>query len=82
MGSESDTGAHDIVFGLNRTEDERSLASFLKLFSKEQLATVLIPRMSDAEIQQTVELLTGIMRNHLSEKEYHSLFLGDGQHSH
>jgi len=82
MGAENETGAHDILFGLNRTEDERSLAAFLRHFSKKQLTSVLVPRMSDAEIQQTVELLTGIMRNHLSEKEYHSLFLGDGQHSH
>jgi len=33
--------------------------------------------MTDEEISQTVERLSRIMRNHLTEKEYHSLFLGE-----
>ena len=65
-----------IVFGLDRKEDERSLAEFLQLFAQDRLTSVLIPRMSDNEIDQTVEMLSTIMRTHLSEKEYHLLFLG------
>lgn len=80
MGETNEPDAQDMMFGLNRAEDERSLASFLRHFSKEQLSAVLVPRMSDTEIQQTVDLLTTIMRNHLTEKEYHSLFLGDDSH--
>jgi len=82
MGSENEPGPSTIVFGLNRKEDERSLAVFLRLFSQEQLSDVLIPRLSDDEIQRIVSLITGVMRNHLSEKEYHSLFLGDGLRPH
>lgn len=82
MCSENSINAYDILFGLSRGEDERSLAAFLKLFSKDQLTSTLIPRMTDAEINNIVELLTDIMREHLSEKEYHSLFLGDSDHSH
>jgi TorA maturation chaperone TorD len=82
MGHENDTGAHTILFGLTRAEDERSLAAFLKLFSRDRLTDILIPRMTDAEIEQTVHLLTSIMRNHLSEKEYHTLFLGNGAQGH
>jgi len=78
MGHEQDTGAHSILFGLNRTEDERSLAIFLRLFGRKQLADTLIPRMTDAEITQTVDLLTSMLRNHLSEKEYHAFVLGNG----
>jgi len=67
----------EIFFGMNRTSDEKSLAAFLRLFSKERLTSVLIPKMSDEEITQTIDLLTDIMRRHLEEKEYHELFLGE-----
>lgn len=74
--------ASQIVFGLSREQDERSLAAFLRLFAGQRLTAVLIPRMTDEEISQTVEGLSSIMRNHLTEKEYHSLFLGEpGQDS-
>ena len=71
-----DIDAHQILFGLNRGEDERSLADFLRLFSDQRLTSVLIPRMTGQEIYQTVEILSALMRNHLNEKEYHALFLG------
>ena len=76
MADDEKIDAHQILFGLNREEDERSLTDFLQLFSEHRLTSVLIPRMTDEEIDQTVETLTTILRNHLSEKEYHALFLG------
>ena len=82
MGSDSGNQISDIVFGLNREEDERSLASFLDHFSGEKLVSVLIPRMSDDEISETLHFLTGLMRRHLSKKEYHALFLGEKKHPH
>jgi hypothetical protein len=81
MSSEPVNSAYDIVFGLNREEDERSLSSFLQLFSRQPFTEVLIPRLSDDEIQGLVHLLTAVMRNHLSEQEYHELFLAaSGRH--
>ena len=38
--------------------------------------------MREEEIHQVVDLLTGIMRNHLSGEEYHNLFLGEEHHHH
>ncbi len=67
---------NQILFGLNRDEDERSLADFLRLFSEPRLTSVLIPRLTDDEINNTVAMLSTIMRKHLSEKEYHALFIG------
>ena len=75
MSSEPVSSAFDLVFGLNREEDERSLATFLQLFSRQPFTEVLIPRLSDDEIQGLVHLLTAVMRSHLSEQEYHELFL-------
>ncbi len=73
--------APEICFGLNRATDEESLAVFLRLFNKKDLSSVLIPRMTNDEIMRIVDLLTDIMHNHLQEKEYHELFLGDKHHS-
>jgi hypothetical protein len=36
---------------------------------------ILLPRMENKEIDETVNYLTGLMKKHLSEKEYHRHFL-------
>ena len=82
MSPERTVSAGNILFGLNRAEDERSLADFLRLFSKDELASVLIPRLTEEEIRQIVHLLSEVMRNHLSRQEYHTLFLADQDHLH
>ena len=74
--------ADAICFGLDRATDEQSLAIFLRLFSSDALLATLIPRLDDEEIEQLVDQLTGLMRKHLTEKEYHELFLGDHNHHH
>ncbi|MBU0729088.1 MAG: hypothetical protein KKE17_01160 [Proteobacteria bacterium] len=67
----------NICFGLNRKDDEQSLYAFLNRFSALPLLQAIIPRLSDHEIVSLVDNLTGLMQKHLSEKEYHSLFLAD-----
>ena len=71
-----------MLFGLDRNTDEQSLVTFLRLFSQDRLLGTLAPRMREEEIHQVVDLLTGIMRNHLSGEEYHILFLGEEHHHH
>ncbi|MBP8815478.1 MAG: hypothetical protein RBS95_01395 [Desulfobulbus sp.] len=71
-----------MFFGLDRATDEQSLITFLKQFSEDRLLGTLAPRMSEEEIHQVVDLLTMVMRNHLSGEEYHSLFLGEDHHHH
>ena len=71
-----------MFFGLDRATDEQSLITFLKQFSKDRLLGTLAPRMSEEEIHQVVDLLTMVMRNHLSGEEYHYLFLGEDHHHH
>jgi hypothetical protein len=69
---------HDIVFGFDRKTDEESLQLFLHYFADKKLLEVLLPRLQDKDILATVDFLTTIMKKHLSEKEYHSLFLAEG----
>ncbi len=80
--ADQDIDFQEICFGLNRETDERSLAIFLRLFSRDELLQTLIPRLGDDEIIQLVDQLTTVLRNHLQENEYHELFLGDPDHHH
>ena len=68
---------HDIVFGFDRKTDEASLQLFLQQFADKKLQKVLLPRLQDKDILATVDFLTTMMKNYLSEKEYHSLFLAE-----
>ena len=70
-------GAATICFGLDRATDERSLAAFLQRFAEPKLLEQLIPRLTEQEIAAAVDVLSGLLRQHLSEKEYHRLFLQD-----
>ena len=69
--------AHAIVFGFDRATDEQSLQMFLQRFTDKRVLGVLLPRLGDEDISTTVDLLTAIMQKHLSEKEYHTLFLAE-----
>ena len=71
------SAAADMCFGLERRLDEKSLAAFLERYCNRDLLSVLIPRLSSPEIDETVAFLTGLLKKHLSEVEYHRLFLGE-----
>ena len=77
MGKKKDMKPYTIAFGFDRKTDERSLGLFLKCFADKKFLQTLLPRMQDKDITDTVDFLTGIMRKHLSEKEYHRLFLAE-----
>ncbi len=66
-----------MAFGYSREEDERSLMAFLQKFSEDDFMRLLCRRISDSEIAELVGHLTGLMKRHLSEAEYHQYFLKD-----
>ena len=68
----------DICFGLNRATDEQSLRVFLEKCAEDSVLDVIVPRLSDNELSDIVNFLTGVLHRHLSKKEYHRLFLGEG----
>jgi hypothetical protein len=76
-GNKEKMQAHSIVFGFDRKTDEQSFRIFLQRFTDKDLLQVLLPRLAEDDIFATVDFLTGIMQKHLSEKEYHSLFLAE-----
>lgn len=66
-----------ICFGLSEELDRQSLSSFLQLCGQKPFADLLAGRLSSEETEQLVDSFMDLIRRHLSESEYHSVFLGD-----
>jgi hypothetical protein len=64
-----------VAFGLDRPTDEASLVVYLQKFADDDLMAVMRSRMTDEEINQVSDLISRPLRQHLSEDEYHRLFL-------
>ena len=77
MAKKQKRDAYTIAFGFDRASDERSFEMFLQQFADKKLLKTLLPRLLDEDISATVDFLTGIMQKHLTEEEYHSLFLAE-----
>jgi hypothetical protein len=66
-----------VGYGLDRPTDESTLMVYLQKFSDDALMGLLVPRLSDAELSDLFDIMNRLMRRHLSEDEYHRLFLKD-----
>jgi len=64
-----------VGFGLNRETDENTLVFYLQKFSDDALISVMKQRFSDQEMADLFDRLSGLLRGHLNESEYHTLFL-------
>ncbi len=77
--------SHDFVetysglvgFGLDRETDEKTVRYYLQKFSDDKLSEQLLGRLNDDELSEIFFMISRILKNHLSEPEYHSLFLKD-----
>lgn len=75
--------SHDFVetyselvgFGLDRQTDENTVIYYLQKFSDDQLMKRLIPCLSHTDLQEIFELVNRLLKDHLSDTEYHRLFL-------
>jgi len=66
-----------VGFGLDRETDENTIIYYLQKFSDDELMATLVKRMTDDELDEIFRLLTRLLKNHLTEPEYHTLFLKD-----
>lgn len=64
-----------VAFGFSRDVDEKSLMVYLQKFSDDGLLNILVPRLSDREMAELFNMLSHILRKHLTDKEYHTHFL-------
>ncbi len=65
------------AFGMDRKTDEETLMFYLQKFSEDSFLNVLLPRLADTEIESLYLVINEKLKNHLSEDEYHSIFLKD-----
>jgi TorA maturation chaperone TorD len=64
-----------VGFGFDRETDENTVVYYLQKFSDDRLMAVLKKRMTDEDLTALFELLSLLLHKHLTEQEYHRLFL-------
>jgi len=64
-----------VGFGLDRQTDEQTVQYYLQKFSDDKLMKTLMNRLTAAELEEIFTLISRLLRQHLSENEYHRLFL-------
>jgi len=75
--SHSFTDEYDgfVGFGFNRETDENTIIYYLQKFSDDSLMQTLVKRLTDQDLADIFNLLTRLLKAHLTEEEYHHLFL-------
>ncbi|MBN1906393.1 MAG: cytoplasmic protein [Deltaproteobacteria bacterium] len=66
-----------VGYSYDRKTNEFTLAFYLQKFSDDEVIKVIADRMSDTEMERLFNLVSGLLKSHLTEEEYHRLFLKD-----
>jgi hypothetical protein len=66
-----------VGFGLDRETDESTLTYYLQKFSDDNLMALIRSRLSQPDMDALFNLLSGLLKQYLSEEEYHRYFLKD-----
>lgn len=74
--------SQQICFGLNPQLDQQSFSLFLQLAGQPEFADFLSKKLPEEDILSFVDFFTRLLKRHLTEDEYHRLFLLDDKHSH
>jgi hypothetical protein len=64
-------------FGFSREVDEKTLTYYLQKFSDDRFMALIRGRMSQEDMEALFDFLTRIMKQYLTEEEYHRYFLKD-----
>lgn len=64
-----------VGFGFNRETDENTVVYYLQKFSDDNLMKTLVKKMSDQELVDLFDIMTRLLKKHLTESQYHALFL-------
>lgn len=68
-----------VGFGLDRETDENTVIYYLQKFSDDSFMENIIKRLTAEELDEIFDLITRLLKRHLTETEYHRLFLKDNQ---
>ena len=66
-----------VGFGFSRDVDENTLTYYLQKFADDQFMETIRGRMSDTDMEALFDMLTRLMKQYLTEEEYHRHFLKD-----
>lgn len=66
-----------VGFGFDRKTDENTIIYYLQKFSDDKVMERITGDLSDNELEEIFNLISRLIKKHLSEPEYHSLFLKD-----
>lgn len=69
-----------VGFGLNRETNENTVIYYLQKFSDDELIKHIIKRFDNEELEEIFEFLSRLLKKHLTESEYHQLFLKEKDH--
>ncbi|HVN98081.1 MAG TPA: hypothetical protein VMT62_16770 [Syntrophorhabdaceae bacterium] len=64
-------------YGLDRQTDEDTVRVYLQKFSDDNLMKVILKRMTREDLTDVFEIVSKMLKNYLTEPEYHQLFLKD-----
>jgi hypothetical protein len=70
-----ETWTGPLAQGFDRPTDEATLQVYLQMLSDDRLMEALMPRLSAGEIEEFFRLVGTVLKRHLSDAEYHDLFL-------
>ncbi len=65
------------AFGLDRKTDEETIMFYLQKFSEDAFLKTVLPRLADQELEEIYNFINEKLKKHISEDEYHALFLKD-----
>ena len=65
------------AFGMDKKTDEETLMFYLQKFSEDSFMKRFIPRLEQEELEEVYLLINKLLKQHITEDEYHALFLKD-----
>ena len=66
-----------VGYGFDRETDENTVMYYLQKFSDDRFLAMMTQRMTEGELLELFELINRLLKKHLTETEYHNLFLKD-----
>lgn len=66
-----------VGFGLDPETDAKTLTVYLQKFSDDALMEIMRERMTADDMEELLNLIGRLLKQYLSEEEYHRLFLKD-----
>ena len=68
-----------VGFGYDRSTNENTIIYYLQKFSDDTLMKTIVKKLSDEDLEQVFDMITGLLKKYLKDSEYHALFLKDEQ---